>query len=118
MEAVPTPVRCREEWHSNFLQIGRALAVKVVIKRVRECAADDVASIRFQLFWRQRLGPGNRLAGVAAVRSALPDAMLHQNNRTRIPDRNELGKDASMITGFAVMIRRALPSTDGGQVRW
>src|SRR5262249_13136979 len=118
MEAVPAPVRCREEWHGDFLQIGRALAVIVVIERVHECAGDDVAPIRFQLFWRQRLGPGNRLAGDAAARAARPDAMLHRNNRTRIPVRNEFGIDASMITGFAVMIRRALPSTEGRQVRW
>src|SRR5262249_2714378 len=110
MEAVPAPVRFREERHSNFLQIGRALAVIVVIERVRECAGDDVASIRPQLFWRQCLGPGNRLASDAAARAALPDAMLHRNNRTRIPVRNEFGIDASLITAFPDMIPRPLPT--------
>src|SRR5262249_13907561 len=118
MQPLAAPVRRREERHSDLLQIGRARAVILVIERVRECAGDDVASILFQLFWREGLGPSNRLAGDPAARPALPDAMLHRKNRTRIPVGDEFGIDAAMITGFAVVIRRALPSTDGGQVRW
>jgi len=52
MEALPAPVRRREERHIDLLQIGRALVVILVIEMVRERGGDDVAPTLFQLFWR------------------------------------------------------------------
>src|SRR5262245_14213544 len=103
MQPLAAPVRRREERQSDLPQIRRALAAILVIVRGRECTGDDAASILLQLFWRQRLGPGKRLAGHTAARPALCDAMLHRNNPTRIPVGDEFGIDAAMITGFAVM---------------
>src|SRR5450756_462805 len=117
MDALPTPICGGKKRHGNLLEIGRAFPVIVVVEWMLDRARDDVAAVLFQLLKRERLRACDRLVGHAAARAALADAMLHRDNRARIPVRDEFGIDASVVTGLAVMGGRAFPRTHRRQMR-
>src|SRR5258708_36457175 len=78
MQALPAPVRRREEWNRYAVPSGGASPVILIIERVRKDLVAELAAVFLQLAVRQRLVAAHQGAGDAAARSARAEAVLHR----------------------------------------
>ena len=102
---------------SMFSNSGRARGVVVVDQATAQRLAGEVGAIFFQLLFRQRLRSGHQLAGDHASGAALADAVLHARHLARIPARQEVGEDAAVAAELAVIVGRAFPDAQRGEMR-
>src|SRR5712671_2871228 len=77
MKALSAPVGGGEQRHGDFFPDRRAALVIGVVERVREDVIAEVAAVALQLLVGQRFVPAYPLAGDAAARTALAQAVLH-----------------------------------------
>src|SRR3954447_7182277 len=78
----------------------------------------EVGAVGSELVVRQRLRPGDQLAGDHAARSAFADAVLHRGYLARIPLHAELAEYPAVVGELAVPVVGTFPRTDGRQVGW
>ena len=119
MQALPAPVGRREERHRDPRPVGHARApVLVAGERILPAVLVEIAAVAAELLLGQGRQPGDPVAvhpapeplGAATVLD--PDDL---RGEPRLPERTE---DAAVVTEITVVVGRALPDADGGQVRW
>src|SRR5258706_13668013 len=75
VQPLPAPVGGGEEWHGDLVPLGRARLVVIVIQWVREDLVAEVAAVLLQLAVGERFVAADQLAGGAAARAALAQAV-------------------------------------------
>jgi hypothetical protein len=91
--------------------------VVIVVERMREDLVAEVTAVPLELAVGQRLVAAHELAGCAAARPALAQAVLHRLHLHVVPVRPEGAEDAAMVRHVAVPVGRAFPDDHRGQVR-
>ena len=113
----PPQLRGGQERHGDLLPDGRARPVVLVVQRVREDLVAEVAAVLLQLAVGERLVAADQLAGDAAPRAALAEAVLHRLHLHVVPVRPEGGEDAAVVGHVAVPVGRAFPDAHRREVR-
>jgi hypothetical protein len=117
MQPLPAPVRRGEQRHLDLAPVRRALAAGAIVARVREDVRLVVDAVARELLVAELLRAAHQLAGDAALRAALAQAVLHAVDRPREPVGEEAREDAAVPDRFAVVIARALPAADRREMR-
>src|SRR2546425_2226418 len=85
VKALPSPVGGGEQGYGDFFPDRRATSVVIVVERMREDVAAEVAAVFLQLPIGQRLVAAYRLSGDPAARAALAQAVLHRLHLHVVP---------------------------------
>ena len=117
MQPLSSPVRRRQQRHVDLLEVRGARAVVIIDEPAPQRLAADIGAVIGELLLGQRRGPGDRLAGDEAPRSALADAMLDAGDLAARPARQKIAQDAAVAAQLAVIVGRAFPDAQRGQVR-
>ena len=117
MDALAAPVGARQQGRRHQRQIGRALAVPLVVERMLLELLEDVDAVLGQLLVGEGDRPRHRLARVGVLLRPLPSPVLHVDHLDLRPALLELAQDAAVVAGVAVAVVLPLPRDDRGQVR-
>src|SRR5947208_3982813 len=77
----------------------------------------EITAIFAQLFFGKRLRSTDKLAGNAAARAALAEAVLHGLHLHVVPVRPEGAENAAVMRHVTVPVSRAFPNAHRGQAR-
>ena len=116
MQPHAAPVGGREQRRLDVLEFRQPRLVVVVDQAVAQRVAVAIGAVLLQLVVGEVQRPGHRLAGDDALGAALADAVLHGGHLARIPARIEVAEDAAVAAKLAVVVRRALPDAQRGEV--
>ena len=116
MQAHAAPVGGGEQRRLDVLELRQPRPIVVVDQPVAQRVAVAVGAVLRKLLLRQRRRSGDRLAGDDAFRAALADAVLHGGHLARIPAREEVAEDAAVAAELAIVVGRAFPDADRGEV--
>ena len=117
MQPLPAPVARGQHGHRDPVPHRRAVPVIVVVERVSEDIAAQIAPVFRQLIVRQGLIPAYRPAGDPAHRALFAAAVLHRLDLHVVPVFPERADDAAMVRHVAVPVGGALPDAHRGEVR-
>src|SRR5690348_588023 len=116
MQALPAPVRCRQERHLHPLPARRARFVPAIVERMRQDVVAEVAAVGGELGVAQRFRTANQIAGDGAFRPARAEPLLHRFHLHVVPIGPEGRQDAAVMGRIAVPIGSAFPGTDRRQM--
>ena len=117
MQALPAPVRRRQQRHRDFRQIAAALLVIGVIERTREKLAPHVFAVVDELLFTESFGPAHEFAGDAAVGATFADAVLHRLHLHVLPVLAEHADDAAVACRIAEIVDPTFPHADRRKMR-
>ena len=98
-------------------KVGRARRVVIVEQAPAPRLAGNVGARFRQFLLGQRARAGDELARDHASGAAFADAVLHARDLARIPARQEVGENAAMTAQLAVIVGRAFPDAQRGEMR-
>src|SRR5205085_4794417 len=117
VQALPAPVRCRQERHLDLREVGAALAVVLAVHLAGEECLPHVLSIACQFVFAERLRPADELTGIRILLAAAADAVLHGLHLHVLPVLAEAADDAAVPRTLAVGIVPAFPRANRCEVR-
>ena len=97
--------------------VSRARRVVIVEQAPAPRLAGNVGARFRQFLLGQRARAGDELARDHASGAAFADAVLHARDLARIPARQEVGENAAMTAQLAVIVGRAFPDAQRGEMR-
>src|ERR1043166_8710627 len=117
VQPLPAPVGGREERRLHLRPVGRARAAVLIVERMLDKVGLLVDAVRAQLFVGDPVVAAHRLAGRGALRTALAEPVLHALHGAHEPVGDEARGDAAMAQRLAIVVARAFPGAEGGEVR-
>ena len=117
MQAHAAPVRRRQQRRGDVGELRRARGVVIVNQATAPRLARNVGTIFFQLLFRQGLRSGHQLARDHASGAAFAHSVLHARHLARIPARQEVGENPTVTAELAVIVGRAFPDAQRGEMR-
>src|SRR6185503_3237814 len=104
MQPLPAPVRGGEQRRLDAPEVDHARAVVVIHQAACARLAAGIRGVLRQHVRRQRLRSRNRLAGDAALRAPLADAVLHAKDLALVPSVDEATQDPAVARQLSVVI--------------
>ena len=117
VQRLAAPIGGRQKRHFHLRPDRRAGAVIIVIERMGDNVAAEIAAVFRQLLVRQEFRPADQFAVHAASLAALAGAVLHGLDLHVVPIFPERAENAAVMRHVAIPVGGALPDAHRGEMR-
>ena len=118
MQALPTPVGRRQQWHGDFREIRGATGIEFIFQLVLDHIGIDITAVRAQFLVGQRVRTRYPIAIHTRAVTALAKPVLHCLDLHIIPVLQEGAVDAAVTDHVAVKICAPFPDAHSRQTAW